>query len=157
MLDIQIGQECRGRDVRDQGATDGTKPDAEVILEVGAEGGSITLYGVRRDDRWRLKRSVLTQTTDLLDVEDRASLQSYLEAQRESNEVDSREDALALMDRYPWAMLSPTRVHPEFRDNVWHAVLDRLGKERSSGMNNLVRERWRTICGVRNRLDQPTS
>jgi precorrin-6B methylase 2 len=37
---------------------------SEVILQVGAEGGAITLYGVRDPDGWRY--SVLDQTPSLL-------------------------------------------------------------------------------------------
>jgi hypothetical protein len=39
---------------------------SEVILEVGAEGGAITLYGVRDPDGWRYSTSVLDQAPALL-------------------------------------------------------------------------------------------
>jgi len=38
---------------------------SEVILEVGAEGGAIALYGVRDADGWRYSSSVLDQTPSL--------------------------------------------------------------------------------------------
>ena len=39
---------------------------SEIILKVGAEGGAITLYGVRDLDGWRYLTSALDQTPSLL-------------------------------------------------------------------------------------------
>ena len=75
----------------------------EVVLEVGAEMGSITLYGWRHGDGWRYAISTVDhQTPMLLDEEvDNA------EVRPSSAKVNTWEAALHLMDRYPWHKPSP--------------------------------------------------
>ena len=73
---------------------------SEVILEVGAEGGAITLYGVRDLDGWRYSTSVLDQTPSLLPDEF-----DEPEIRKDSEVVNSWEAALRLIDRYPWHSL----------------------------------------------------
>ena len=80
---------------------------SEVILEVGAEGGAITLYGVRDLDGWRYSTSVLDQTPSLLPDEF-----DEPEIRKDSEVVNSWEAALRLIDRYPWHRLSPLTVPP---------------------------------------------
>ena len=46
-----------------------------------------------------------------------------------SSVVDSWEEALKLLDRYPWHRLYPLRVHPEFRQKIWVEVQRRLSSE----------------------------
>ena len=41
----------------------------EVIIELGAEGGSIALYGFRTDRGWLFTREVIDQTPELIDEE----------------------------------------------------------------------------------------
>ena len=40
---------------------------SEVIVEVGAEGGSVTLYGLRTKQGWLFSRKVIDQSLMLLD------------------------------------------------------------------------------------------
>jgi hypothetical protein len=61
----------------------------ELILEIGADGGSIKLLGTRTPNGWRFRRSVLDQTPALLTDEDRGDLLSTI--QHESDWVDSWE------------------------------------------------------------------
>jgi hypothetical protein len=84
-------------------------PEKEVILRIGAEGCSITLFGTSSQRGWLYNMSV----DECLD-DDRF--------QYESNVVDSWEAALTLLDQYPWHRLSPLKVHPEFRTQIWTAV-----------------------------------
>jgi hypothetical protein len=67
--------------------------EKEVIVEFGAEGGSMTLFGVRSPRGWLYSRSVDDWTPELIDEE---------RIEHDSNVVDSWEAALGLLDRYPW-------------------------------------------------------
>jgi hypothetical protein len=106
----------------------------EVIIEVGAEGGSITLYGFRTDQGWVFSRKVIDQTPELID-EDRIKTNSDC--------VHSREAALELLDRYPWPVLYPISVHPGFGVRTLWAVQERLDKHENSGVQL---DRWRAVC-----------
>jgi hypothetical protein len=90
--------------------------ESEVILEVRAEGGAITLYGVRDPDGWRYFTSALDQAPALLPGE-------FEEPgiRKDSEVANSWEAALRLIDRYPWHRHYPLTVHPEFCERVWAA------------------------------------
>ena len=95
-----------------------------VVLEVGAEGGSVTLIGREgADGAWRFARITIDQSWALLGEADvpitAPDLTSLVW-------VDGWEAGLTLMDRYPWARLHPVYVHPEFVERVRAAVEERL-------------------------------
>jgi hypothetical protein len=106
----------------------------EVIIEVGAEGGSITLIGFRTAQGWVFSRKVIDQTPELID-------EDWIETN--SDCVHSWEAAVELLDRYPWSKLYPISVHPDFREKIWSAVQERVGGDENSG---LQLSRWREIC-----------
>lgn len=108
----------------------------EVILQVGAEGGSVTLYGVRTGKGWLFSRELIDQTALLLDEP---------EIQHTSQFVDSWDAALGLMDRYPWQKLYPVKVHTEFKSAILDAVLARFSSEKYIDHHHL--RRWQEICG----------
>jgi hypothetical protein len=95
--------------------------DAEVILEALAEGGSLTLLGIKAGNRWRF-RLVRDESTfaDLLNEEDRQGM-----FRSESEWVGSWKEALALLDEYKWHRLYAGLVHPDFKRQVWAAVQSR--------------------------------
>jgi hypothetical protein len=103
----------------------------ELILEVGGEGGGITLYGANTGTGWVFCLAVVDQSL-LLTGEDRA-------IQHISKFVHGLEDALALMDHYPWPQLTPLFVHPDFRIEMLRVVSKRLGKNRDK---RACLERW---------------
>jgi hypothetical protein len=111
-----------------------------VVLEVGAEGGSLTLIGRCENDdgAWRFARITIDQTEALFGETDvpitAPDLTSLVW-------VDGWEAGLSLMDRYPWVRLSPQYVHPDFVERVRAALEERLAgvDERSA---ETVRERW---------------
>jgi hypothetical protein len=109
-------------------------PRREIIVEIGAEGGSITLVGVRSGAGWRYQTSGVDWTPELLDEK---------RVQHESDPVQSWEAALRLLDNYPWHALVPVHVHPEFRGRIWAAVQKRFDDHprASSGL-----DRWREFC-----------
>src|SRR5437667_9925800 len=110
--------------------------DWEVILQLGAEGGSVTLYGMETERGWLFYRDVSDWSPELIG-EDRL--------QHKSPVVNSWEAAVALLDRYPWQRLHPLMVHPEFSDRIWTAARDRL---KTDGTSGLYVDRWRNICGA---------
>lgn len=106
----------------------------EVILKVGAEGGSIALYGTRTDRTWVFSLDVDDQTPTLMD-------ESPIHC---SQTIDaSFQHALKLLGRYPWHKLYPLNVHPEFRSVVLDEVRKRFGSEGEMA-NNLAE--WERVC-----------
>lgn len=89
----------------------------ETILEVGAEGGSITLEG-RRDAAgvWRFR--VVTNEGGLGDLLGE-ELDQVLGA---GPPWESWEGALTQLDRYPWPRLWPIGIHAEFEEAILNAV-----------------------------------
>lgn len=110
---------------------------AEVILEIGAEGGSLTLYGVRTPSGWLFSRDVIDQTLQMLDEES---------IEHSSETVDSWSAALELLSEYPWVNLFPLQVHPEFRGLVIDAVRADYKTRNDTRMRQ--RDRWERLCGV---------
>jgi hypothetical protein len=113
--------------------------EQEVILRVGAEGGDITLHGVRTENGWRFQRKVVDQTACMLDEE---------EIRHDSLFTSSWDEALALLDRYPWRRLYPLEVHPEFQQAVWRALPTSDASEHAK--HNL--RRWQMRCGITTQL-----
>jgi len=96
-----------------------------VVLEVGAEGGSLTLIGREGEDgAWRFARITIDQTEALFGETDVEI--SPPPALQPGDWVEGWEAGLQLMDRYPWAQLHAVYVHPEFVARVRVAVEERL-------------------------------
>ncbi len=108
--------------------------DWEVILQLGAEGGSIGLYGMETERGWLFYRDVSDLTPELIGEE---------RVQHKSPVVQSWQAALALLDQYPWQRLFPLTVHPEFSERIWSAVRNQLKNDRGSGFHL---GNWRKIC-----------
>jgi hypothetical protein len=117
--------------------------EVQIIVAVAAEGGSIVLYG-QRDSKgnWMFTRGVADQTQTFLgEADGRGENISHSSAQ-----VKTWEEAIALLDKYPWAMLSASEVHPDFRERVWQEVRKRLA-ESGGGRAVRCKERWARVCG----------
>lgn len=110
---------------------------SEVILSIGAEGGDMTLYGVRTGETWLFRRKVVDQTLLLMDE---PGFEDTTEA------VGSLEEGLALLDQHPWHNLYPLEVHPEFRAEVLSAWEARFKADDSR--NQHVLDRWKKLCGA---------
>jgi hypothetical protein len=91
--------------------------EGEVIIELGAEGGSLALYGFRTERGWSFTMEVIDRTPEFT-AED--------PIQKKSGVVDSWDAALELLDQYPWAKLSPISIHHDFEQHIWAAVQERL-------------------------------
>ncbi len=108
---------------------------SEIIVRIGGEGGDVTLYGVRTRIGWRFSRKVVDQTPWLMDEP------SILHT---SEEVGSLAEGLALLDQYPWHNLHPIEVHPEFREEVFAAAMDRINHEKHPNQHALPK--WMELC-----------
>jgi hypothetical protein len=108
--------------------------EAEIILQVGAEGGSHSVYGTRTADGWRFHTRLVDQTPLLLDEEP---------IEVESPRVAELQVALAQLARGKWRRFIPLKVHPEFRTAIWEAVNQRA--EELSLRESLLEE-WRLLC-----------
>ena len=114
----------------------------ETLLEVGGEGGSLTVEGVcDAVGRWRFRaRRGEYLFVDLLPGEI-----SVREAGSTGGWTESWEEVLGQLDRYPWARLSPRVVHQEFAERVLAAVRERLDGDRFARQGQL--DDWLRAAG----------
>jgi hypothetical protein len=116
------------------------QPDmaAEVILKLGAEGGEITLVGMKGANGWRFRKITDESTLyDLLSEDDRPSEFRPQDWIDESDWGDSWEE---LLGRH-WHRFVPLEVHPDFRDRVWAAVQRRIPADEDYRL-----ARWQRQC-----------
>jgi hypothetical protein len=111
---------------------------SEIIVKVGAEGGNLTLYGVRTGKGWIFSRNVIDQSLLLLT--------EGPEIRHTSETVDSWPEALKLLDEYPWHRLSPREVHQEFKQAVFVGVVERFQREGEQSPSRL--DRWKYRCDI---------
>ena len=112
----------------------------EIILQVGAEGGDLTLYGSRTASGWQFSLRAYDCTPILLDEGDAAMRHT-------SSRVTSWADAVALLDTYPhWAEFCPLTVHPDFLQQVLREVESRLHHVER---HQQYLDRWRRVCKSR--------
>lgn len=97
----------------------------ETILKMGAEGGSLTIFGKRKATgawQFRVERDETT-LYDMLSEEDRAGAVPF----EQNPWIESLDAVLAQIDRYNWPRLYPMSVHPDFRDYIFKEVQKRGG------------------------------
>jgi hypothetical protein len=89
----------------------------QLILDIGAEGGGVTLWGSRkpRSRHWVFWCELDDWTPTLLDEP---------AIRRRSEVANSWDGVIALLDKYcrHWMKLSPSPVHPDFREKIWGLV-----------------------------------
>ena len=115
------------------------------ILEIGAEGGSLTVLVRHHRDHGREFAVVLDESTlaAIMSEEDWPGD----EYRKESPWVSTWDRALELLDQYPWARLFPVFVAPDYQDAVLAAVRERLDADPSRrGMDQKLRE-WQEAVG----------
>lgn len=98
--------------------------DKQVIVKVGAEGGSLTLYGIQSPDGWQFR----VETNEAALVDDDDDDDDMLDLPKRPW-VTAWRSALKQLDSYPWTRLYPLKVHPDFRDRVFKALQTRHKKE----------------------------
>jgi hypothetical protein len=116
----------RGTDLR------GYAVNRETILEVGAEGGSITLLRENSEDGNGRYRGSTNET--FFDDDD---LDGEVLPQSEPQYADSFHAAVVLLDRYPWHRLHPLKVHSDYYAQVLKEVVKRGGLSEET--------RWREL------------
>ena len=107
--------------------------EQELILKIGAAGGLLSVWSVNAQDGTRsflVKRDEST-LMDFMDKEDSSNF-NYCS---ETGQFRSFDDALGVLDRYPWHRLYPLFVHRDFIDLVLKAVENRGGETEAN--------RWR--------------
>jgi hypothetical protein len=111
-----------------------------VIIEIGAEGGSIKV--LRRDDERAIQFSVQLrdQTMTLLSRDEGGS-----EIKRDSAWTICWEDVVSTMGRWPWPMLYPMYVHPDYRERVLLEV-ERYRRPDGQPATASAMERWIEAC-----------
>lgn len=115
-----------------------------VIFEVAGEGGSVKLVGRRRlgAEGWEYRRSINEMTMAQYGLEE-DSAPANPAPWPEPKWVLSWAEALALMDRNPWAELTPRQVRAEFSTMVLEAASERLT---TSPRRLRQLERWKVAC-----------
>ena len=104
-----------------------TRPSDELILDMGAEGGGVNLFGTRKSDgTWSFWCDLNDWTPTL---EDEPAIK------RKSGLVHSWDAAIASLDKIcrHWMKLYPCYVHPEFRKRLLDLVERRLIASRLVG------------------------
>ena len=99
----------------------------------------------RRLATWQFARITVDQSEDLLGEADGEA--PGPPALTSPEWVASWEEALRLLDRYPWARLHPVAVHPEFVERVRVAVEERLAGEPQHRSVERERGKWERLLG----------
>lgn len=97
----------------------GSSGEKQAIVELGAEGGSLLLYGIESPAGWSFR--VESTAVELFDEEDDVAL-------IERPWVVTWRAALKQLDTNPWTQLVPLSVHPDFRNRVVKALQTRQKK-----------------------------
>jgi NAD-dependent deacetylase len=103
--------------------------DWEVIIKLGAEGGSITLYGMKLDNgEWIFSK----ERNEIFDLEDEVGDQQSVPNKKvrqfnstrgqAKSTVRGWTGALELLNQYPWKQLGPHHVHPEFATKILEEI-----------------------------------
>jgi len=102
----------------------------EIVLEVGCDGGSMTLTREKIGQgpwRFRLHRDEdESAAVEGLSDEDRSGMTSPIS---ETFFVDSFHEGINLLDRHRWVEMCPIRVHPNFLDSVLLEVRNRSDRK----------------------------
>lgn len=93
-------------------------PIVRAILIVGSVGGSIKMVQ-EEDGRCRFRVFMSDESLTFLDTQEGGNVIS-----RDSGWLDTWQAAIASFSKWPWTMLSPKYVHPEFSDRVMAAFAE---------------------------------
>lgn len=105
----------------------------EIIMTIGAEGGSINLVGARMDGNWQFRIETSDQRWMLADDDYTPPVHPW---------VSTWPEAVTQLDRYPWAELHPALVHPEFRAMVAQSL-----KQKQKAGVRVKRKAWDSVLG----------
>lgn len=124
-----VGKDVAGSAVEEDGVSK-SKNKSEVILELGAEGGSITLFGIKNaEGEWEFVfETNEVALFDLLSEEDCIGMGSPISR---FPLMSAWSEALEFLNsRYKnWYKLRPITVHPEFKDHIFVEARNRASEE----------------------------
>jgi hypothetical protein len=103
---------------------------SEIIVQVGAEGGSYSLFGFKDEQGWFFSFESLDQSL--------AMIGEGAVAHRTSATFTNFYEAIEAFSAYSWHRLYPVIVHPEFRDMVRKEVYARC----ADGIDDDTLCRW---------------
>jgi hypothetical protein len=109
----------------------GKKDTPEVVLEIGAEAGSLSIQRVRALDGTR-KFILIVDESALAEFLDKADQTDLV---KRYPPVDTFEEALQFMDNYPWHKMQLVKVYPEYADFIASMKLNSQPLKRSKFMN----------------------
>ena len=93
-------------------------PEAELLLRIGAEGGSIAVYGsLSSDAASRFRVLMIDHTPTFLEFDEGGT-----PSRRDSGWLTSWADAMTALARWPWPHLVPLFVHERVAREVWDSV-----------------------------------
>jgi hypothetical protein len=119
--------------------------DGIIIVHVGAEGGGVKLVGRRiAKCGWEFRRITNDSSWAMLDEE----MDPNPPSAPTPIWVSTWGEAMALLDRYPWAQLYPLAVHAEFQADVLVEVTYRLLDGPVTRPDQRMAQ-WLTVCGNR--------
>lgn len=117
------------------------------IIEVGAEGGRITLSGYETEQgEWRFFRE--TDESSLMSLMPKEDTDGP-EFRTESETVSGWSNALKILNRYPWPCLYPLYVHPDFTYEVMQEL-----KRASAEMEHIDFGEWDAVCAGKDRFEK---
>jgi hypothetical protein len=112
-----------------------------VIVQIGAEGGSIKVLRRTADDGdHQYSVQMRDQTMTFLSGDEAGP-----EIRRDSAWTKSWDSAIKTLGRWPWPMLYPMYVHPDYRDRVLSAVKQYRMPDGQAARASAV-ERWESAC-----------
>jgi hypothetical protein len=119
MLGVRLPSVTRNSEDPEADHDEHTAP--QTIVEVGTEGGTLTLFGDRdAAGKWRFWTNTDETTFNyLLDEEDLCGLGDLVNI---SKPVTSFCDALSLLDKYRWYGFVPLKIHPDFSAAILREV-----------------------------------
>jgi len=117
------------------------------VVKVGGEGGGMTLIGRRLDltEAWEFRVERSSSFAAILDEEDGEGPAMTPPQPRKPVWVPTLAEAVAMLDVWPWAMLVPIEVHPEFQDELLVEATRRLIGDSSSHAKRSM-NRWLEAC-----------
>ncbi|WP_308017573.1 SIR2 family NAD-dependent protein deacylase [Alkalihalobacillus deserti] len=121
----------------------------QTIISFGAESGSITLLGKEQQSgQWEFKKAVNEMNFDDLDEEinNLTKLTRETHFANRENIADTWENALQIMNQYPWPILRPREVHPEFRKRVWTALQKEREQKYGKRLDSYRLDKWAALC-----------
>jgi len=114
--------------------------EVNLLLEIGAEGGSLSIYGTSGPiERRKYRVGLADSSLQMLGEEDGGS-----SIRRDSAWLDSWDAAIQTLSVYPWPRLHPMFVAPEVSLAIW-SVLQKYTAESSNQTRGIDLGKWRSV------------